>query len=335
MSILDGDLQILNNNAFPGRNGNQPIAIIVHGTASNGVSSAVSTAHYFQSTQGGNNPVSAHYVIDKDGIVVRCNNPGDGAWGNGILEDGYDPIWKTLLHPHGSFVNPNNVTISIEHVKFDKDNHDQITDAQKTASFQLIEALCDEFRIPKQMISTTGGITGHFSISPQSRAHCPGPYPFDELISYLQEGQIMLFDENSPLFGAFFTKIDDHNWQCKRTGKHISLGMLNYYKTLSFNPRKQLPCVGLPVTDETYIHRPDNVPLSYQLCERGALIYDPQHLYDNPPGSDTVYLAHIGSGVVLDLLSEPFKKQLAAVQSQLNTCQTDLAECRKGPDPTP
>lgn len=303
MSILDGDLQILNNNAFSGREGNTPTAIIVHGTASNGETNAVNIAHYFASTQGTDNPVSAHFVIDKDGSVVRCNNLSDGAWGNGVLEAGHDAAWDHLLYPNGSYVNPNNVTLSIEHVKFANDNADQLTDAQKTSSFKLIAALCDAFAIPRHMLDTSGGITGHYSLAPQSRAHCPGSYPFAELMKFLQGGtSSLLFDEHSPLFHSFFKKVDDHHWLCTKTGKTIALGMLDYYKTLSFDPQHQLPSIGLPVSDETYVYRSDNAPVSYQLCERGAMIYDPRHVNDNPPGSGQVYLGRIDSGVLLEVL---------------------------------
>lgn len=187
--ILNGDIQLLNKNAYSKREGHTPVAIIIHGTASGGWTNAVNVAGYFASTEGTDNPVSAHYIIDKDGTVVRCNDLGDGAWANGILEAGHDPIWDTLLHPQ---INPNNVTISIEHVKFDKFNADQITNAQKHASFQLVAALCETFSIPPLMLDATGGITGHFSISPQSRTDCPSFYPFQELISFLQGEVIMI-----------------------------------------------------------------------------------------------------------------------------------------------
>jgi N-acetyl-anhydromuramyl-L-alanine amidase AmpD len=36
-----------------------------------------------------------------------------------------------------------------------------------------------------------GGITGHSSIDPVSRSHCPGPYPWDELFTYLNQKNIM------------------------------------------------------------------------------------------------------------------------------------------------
>src|SRR5262249_37751803 len=135
--------------------------------------------------------------------------------------------------------------------------------------------------------------------------------------------------ESSPLFASFFTKVTNQNWLCNSTGKHITLGMLEFYKTLSFDPQHQLPCVDLPLTEETYVPRSDNAPLSYILCERGALIYDPQHVNDSPPGSGQVYMAHINSRIILNLLQKPVVDQLASTQAQLNSCQSDLADCQK------
>lgn len=322
MGILDGDIQILNNNAFPGREGHKPIAIILHGTASNGATTAIDIANFFASTQGTANPVSAHYIIDKDGTVVRCNSLADGAYGNGILEQGYDPLWDTLLNvqPDGSHINPNNVTISIEHVKFANDNSDTITEPQKAASFHLIDALCAIYDIPRQMIGPSGGITGHYSISPVSRARCPGPYPFDELIQYLNTrsgGESTMFDETSPLFAQHFRKISDNDWLCVDTGKHITLGMLAHYKTLSPDPAHQLPLPGLPLTNEIYIQRTDNAPLSHLICERAALIYDPQGVNEKGmPGQ--VYLGRIDSGIILAALQAPVVAQLAALEKQVS-----------------
>src|SRR5690348_17254876 len=117
---------IENGNAFPGRNGLKPSFIILHGTA--GGTSAQAIANYFASTQGGANPVSSHYVIGQDGIIIQCVAEVDGAWANGYLSTGHDPWWDPQI-------NPNNITISIEHCKPSPDNSDALTPAQQEASF--------------------------------------------------------------------------------------------------------------------------------------------------------------------------------------------------------
>jgi hypothetical protein len=108
----------------------------------------------------------------------------DGAWGNGVVTTGHDPWWSADL-------NPNLITISIEHCKPSADNSDVLTEAQKASSFQLIKHICERHGIPKRKADATGGITGHFSIDPVSRSHCPGPYPWDELFAYLNQEATM------------------------------------------------------------------------------------------------------------------------------------------------
>lgn len=178
-------LWIPNNNCFVGRAGLRPRWIINHGTA--GGYSAVATANYFASTQNTANPVSATYIVDQLGTVVQCNAESDGAWGNGFLSAGHDPWWADA-------VNPNNVTISIEHVKSSKDNSDTLTPAQQAASFKLQNDICDRWKIPKRLADANGGITGHYSIDPVNRQNCPGPYPWDALWAYLGGNKVTQAD---------------------------------------------------------------------------------------------------------------------------------------------
>lgn len=173
-------LWIPNSNYFPGRNGYKPRYIIIHGTA--GGTSAQAIASYFQSTEGGDNPVSSNYVIGTDGTVVQCVAESDGAYANGIFSMGHDAFWDTS-------VNPNLTTVSIEHCKPSEDNSDQITPAQLSASFTLIKHICERHGIPKHPADSSGGITGHFSIDPVNRSRCPGAYPWAALWDYLQEGK--------------------------------------------------------------------------------------------------------------------------------------------------
>jgi len=174
-----GAYPVWNANAFPSREGYTPKYIILHGTA--GGTSAAAIGGYFQSTQGSDNPVSAHYVIGQDGMIVQCNKESDGAWGNGVITDGHDPWWD------GS-VNPNDITISIEHCKPSIDNSDALTPAQISASFTLIRHICQRHNIPMQPADATGGITGHYSMDPINRKNCPGAYPWNALWDFLKEG---------------------------------------------------------------------------------------------------------------------------------------------------
>src|SRR5207253_7656188 len=111
-------IPLFNNNCFKGAN--NPRYIILHGTA--GGASALNIAQYFKGTEGGNNPTSAHYVIDQAGTIYQCNSEDDGAWANGVVSVGHDPWWSVSGNP-----NPNNITISIEHVKLDTANATPLT----------------------------------------------------------------------------------------------------------------------------------------------------------------------------------------------------------------
>lgn len=147
-------LQIPNNNFNAG---NFPKSyIIIHGTA--GGTSAIGIATYFKGTEGGNNPVSSHYIVGQDGVVVQCVQEQDGAWANG------SPLW-------------NNQGISIEHVKSATDNSSILTSAQQISSFSLIKDICDRHSIPR------ANILPHSAVF---NTACPGPYPWDFLTSYLK-----------------------------------------------------------------------------------------------------------------------------------------------------
>ena len=169
-------LWIPNNNYFPTRNGYHPRYVILHGTA--GFTSAEEVANFFKSTETGDNPVSTHYIIGLHGEVIQCIDEADGAYANGGVTEGHDPWWSRSL-------NPNLLTISIEHVKLARDNSDNLTELQKQTSFTLIQRICNRHNIPKRPADATGGITGHSSMDPIHRSFCPGPYPWHELFASL------------------------------------------------------------------------------------------------------------------------------------------------------
>lgn len=168
-----GALWIPSGHYFAGRNGHRAQWIILHGTAGGGT--AVDVARYFQTNEP---PTATHYVIGRDGQVVQCVREADGAWGNGPITAGHDVWWDEAL-------NPNLVTLSIEHCKLSPDNHEALTEAQKAASFALVAHLCRTHGIARRVADATGGITGHSSINPVERSFCPGPYPWERLWAYL------------------------------------------------------------------------------------------------------------------------------------------------------
>lgn len=178
--------QIASPNYWSGRGGHVPRFVIGHGTA--GFERAQDCAVYFASTSSG---VSAHYIVGLQGEIIQCVQESDTAWANGVISgipaalpfrefgDGVhcDAWWSPD-------VNPNYLTVSIEHLKPSTNNADSLTTAQQIASFELINAICERWNIPKRFADSQGGITGHFSMDPVNRSRCPGPYPWSALWDY-------------------------------------------------------------------------------------------------------------------------------------------------------
>lgn len=132
------------------------------------------------------------YMIGKDGRVIQFVKEADEHWGNGKIETGADAFWREWTTTDaGSMtvpgvVNPNLLSVSIEHEKFSKTNSDSLTDAQTASSFALVRYLCIKYNIPARRASAQiGGIVPHSSMEPVTRSYCPGPYPWDALFTYL------------------------------------------------------------------------------------------------------------------------------------------------------
>lgn len=323
MTDYSGALWAPNNNAFIGQN--HPRYIVLHSTA--GGSSAQAIAEYFASTQGTTNPVSAHYIVGQDGTIVQCNYEQDGAYGNGFISgpsgtsgDGvgngfHDQWWD-------SHANPNMFTISIEHVKSATDNSNQLTDAQKTASFKLIRDICQRHNIPMRKADTLGGITGHYAIDPVNRAMCPGPYPWNELWTFLQEGDSMALDINQ--VSGYFTDTGatpDTRWHCKQTGYDIAMGILTCYRTCTAVGLNGLSQYGLPKSPELPVAGVQGA--TFQVFERGVIIYDPQHKVDSVPGlSGPCYPGHLDKFLTTPT---PQLANIGAAISDIKTIQAAIS----------
>jgi N-acetyl-anhydromuramyl-L-alanine amidase AmpD len=176
-------------NHWDGREGQAPRYIILHGTA--GGSSAQNIAAFFANPA---TQASAHYVIDQGGSIVQCVKEEDAAWANGPIT-GLPGVSGDGVH-HDSWwdsgINPNLLTIAIEHVKAHTDNSDTLTSAQQASSFRLVQHICERWSIPKRYADAHGGITGHYSMEPLNRSRCPGPYPWNALWAFLKQGGTMI-----------------------------------------------------------------------------------------------------------------------------------------------
>ncbi len=297
----NGAIVIPNSNCFPGRNGLQPRYVILHGTA--GGTSAQGIANYFATTQGGSNPVSSHYVIGQDGAIVQCVSEADGAWANGAFSSGHDTFWNESI-------NPNLITVSIEHCKPSSDNSDQLTDAQRASSFRLIKDICDRWNIPKQTADANGGITGHFSMDPVNRSNCPGVYPWTQLWDSLQgEGENTVLDLSDPLVSRYFTDGGNGTWKC--TNGVVLMGAnLTFYRTYG-GPA----LLGLPLSNEVY---PSQYPKTAIVpCERAMIVYDPGRVIDKAPLAGPCYLLHINSGIGQAMLLQSGSATISKLTSTL------------------
>lgn len=112
--------------------------------------------------------VSAHYGIDKSGVIEQFVDEKDTAYANGRVDH---PTADVVLHRIGS--NPNDWTISIEH---EGSATDTLTDAQRDASASLIYDICKRRDIPIDR----SHILGHHEI--YSLKTCPGGISVDELV---------------------------------------------------------------------------------------------------------------------------------------------------------
>ncbi len=311
---------------WTGREGQKARYIILHGTA--GFTRAQDVAHYFAdpSTQA-----STNYVIGRDGVIVECVREADAPWANGGITgppgrggDGvhHDSWWD-------SGINPNLLTIAIEHVKPHIDNSDVLTEAQKQASFRLIHHICERHNIPRRYANSQGGITGHFSMDPVNRSHCPGPYPWDELWAFLKQSEVHVLQISQ--VSHYFEEIEpDKRWRCKvpssYDGKYydIAYGLLDFYRTFGQVGFNGFSIFGLPLTAE--IRVPNTKLAVIQRCERGVMVYDPHYELDRVPGlSGPCYPGHIDKGPGADPHLDTLRLQVANLQDQIKQSPGGLA----------
>jgi len=282
----------------------------LHGTGSQGDPTAQNIANYFANPAS---QVSAHYVVGRDGIIVQCVSEHDAAWANGVITAGADSWWS---------INPNLVTISIEHVN-NVTNGLALTPQQQQASFTLIKHICQRWNIPTRKADATGGITGHFSIDPVSRRDCPGTYPWDGLFTFL--GANTMLDIGNPVVANYFKLVGTNRWQCKKNGCFLGGDILAFYQNVGNIGLNGITLLGLPISNEEKAL--DNVGHSVvdhqgrtatrQRFERGEISYDPSHLLDSPPGASNCYMTHIDNLFKEAEEAANFQKQAATLQQTL------------------
>lgn len=136
------------------------------------------------------------------------------------------------------------------------------------------------------------------------------------LVTPLEENVI---DIHSPNVSIFFEELSATHWKCKSNSNEIHDGMLSFYKA-----NNGLLMFGLPLSNEVVLDATGNTK---QYFERGCLVWDPQHKYDNPPGSGSVYVAHVYSDNALG--EDPLIPKLEAQIAQLQTQSSDPTDAAK------
>lgn len=296
------------------RGGVQATHLVVHGTA--GGTNGGDTMAYM-----GNNGVSTHLALSVDGAIYQGIPVSRAAWANA-------PLKSPLINFARADLNPNLWTISIEFCKPDVTNEVNITDAQKASGFALIAAICDQYHIPKRKGDGSGGVIRHADINSIDRARCPGTFPFDDLWTFLEQGNTMTLAISQ--VSSYFTEVTpDQRWHCKQTNIDIADGILNYYRTCTQVGLNGLSQYGLPLSEEGGV--PNTKQAVIQRFERGVIIYDPAKEVDSVPGlSGACYSSHIDKGPGQDPRIAQLQAQLAAiptatpssVASAINTLST-------------
>lgn len=170
-------------------------AIVLHKTA--GFSTPEECANYFATTDL---RTSSHFIIGLDGRVVQCVSLNNGAAANCCLGLGYDPYWDQ----YGK-VNLNLVTISIEHIDPLQDNSTQPPVAQIMASVKLCLWLRDNYNMQAPDVKT------HASIDPVTRARCPGNYPINVLLGYMNGSIVDPKSTPTPKVPSKYQDVSFHN----------------------------------------------------------------------------------------------------------------------------
>jgi hypothetical protein len=108
----------------------------------------------------------------------------------------------------------------------------------------------------------------------------------------------------------FYSQNPDGTWRCTQTGKTIRGGMLDWYRAfVGTGSLNGLSDLGLPLTDEIPVGAPkagSTAQPTIQVFERGAGFYDPDRVFDDPPGAaGSIYKAHITRPEVLAIIAPP------------------------------
>lgn len=163
-------------NFWPGNN--TMSRIVIHGTAAGAKQTARQLATSSDFNDG--NTASSHYINDVDGTVYQIVQESDSAWANCCVtgKEAPDGVYPTPgkgdYHLHGLDPNHNynHDTISIENMKYSKDNSEPLTSAQYSSLVKLVADICRR----RNITPTRETLIGHYDLDPVNRAFCPGTF---------------------------------------------------------------------------------------------------------------------------------------------------------------
>jgi hypothetical protein len=142
------------------------------------------------------------------------------------------------------------------------------------------------------------------------------------------EDPIVTIDLTNATVASHFTG-DSNQWTCKETKFTLHGEILAFYQSYGGNALCGLTHLGLPLSGETPV--PNKPGIVWQAFERGVLIFDPDHIIDNPPGSGRVYMLHIDKGLGMDPRIGQLSTQNAALANQVSTLQGENAALKALP----
>lgn len=163
---------LLSINFAEGRNGPFAVDMIVCHVTEGDAASVVS---WFNTPKGPKNPnpVSAHYLVRKNGQILQFVDESDTAWHAGRIQAPTAPLVLERIT-----VNPNTYSIGIEH---EGSGREELTDAQRASSIALIADICARHHIPIDREH----IVGHHEIF--SGKTCPGGISVTRLVAAVKE----------------------------------------------------------------------------------------------------------------------------------------------------
>lgn len=150
---------------------NQVAAVVLHGSAGPAGPSLDWLRNPRRDNPGA--AVSSNYFISKSGVIYELVpwEPGYRAFANGMVEN-YDTSIKWLVSAVAQRINPNWITVSIEHEasSLEMETRASMTDAQFNSSIDLTAYVLAGAGLK----ASHETIIGHNQISGKNKYNCPG-----------------------------------------------------------------------------------------------------------------------------------------------------------------